>query len=100
MSSPDRVRAVMDILIQKKKGGENFTVVFSAFGGVTDSLIEMSEKASIQDDRYLELLEQFKSRHLTASNELIGSEVSAELELNHKDLAGLFTGYIFNQGSV
>ena len=45
MGTPDRIRGIVDILKSYAERGDHFTVVFSAFGGVTDALINMSSLA-------------------------------------------------------
>ena len=42
VAKPERIRGIVDILKDYYASGDHFTVVFSAFGGVTDGLIEMS----------------------------------------------------------
>jgi aspartokinase/homoserine dehydrogenase 1 len=71
VGSPERILQVIDILqnyIDKKILS---AVVFSAFQGVTDNLIELSKKAVAGDKFYLNALEELQQRHLTAINELI-----------------------------
>jgi aspartokinase/homoserine dehydrogenase 1 len=72
------------------------TIVFSAFGGITDLLIEMSELASEGKDKYIALFHQFKDRHSAATKELISAErfteVSVKLDENHDTLKDLLKG--------
>ena len=44
VATPERIKAVIDI-IQSSKSEESIAVVFSAFGGVTDALISLSQLA-------------------------------------------------------
>ena len=46
VGTPDRIRGIVDILKSYAERGDHFTVVFSAFGGVTDALINMSSLAA------------------------------------------------------
>ncbi|MEZ4985958.1 MAG: hypothetical protein R2795_13140 [Saprospiraceae bacterium] len=66
VAKPERIRGIIDILKSYYAEGEHFTVVFSAFGGVTDMLIEMSSRAANGDESYRELFEVFSQRHLDA----------------------------------
>ena len=62
VAKPERIRGIAKILKEYYTQGEKFTVVFSAFGGVTDSLIEMSQLAAAGDDLYIEKFEAFQNR--------------------------------------
>ncbi len=91
--SADRMRQVIDILKTQK---DEYTVVFSAMGGITDLLIEMSETASSGSDKYLELFEQFKNRHLQVASELFNqknlSTITKGLESNFSELKNILEG--------
>lgn len=96
VAKPERIRGIIDILKSYYAAGDHFTVVFSAFGGVTDQLIEMSERAASSDESYLELFEAFKARHAEAARELLKASflesVLPELERNHEVLQNLLYG--------
>ena len=57
VAKPERIQKVIEILKGYYTEGQKFTVVFSAFGGVTDSLIKMSQLAADGDEAYLEVFE-------------------------------------------
>lgn len=96
VAKPERIRGIVEILKGYYTKGEKFTVVFSAFGGVTDSLIEMSNLAAKGDEAYLALFEEFSHRHLNACRELLDGEyrnsVLPELLNNHEVLKNLLYG--------
>lgn len=96
VAKPDRIKGVVNILKSYYVRGDQFTVVFSAFGGVTDTLIQMSEKAAEGDDGYLEMFEEFSQRHLEAARTLLGQEhlqqVIPHLDNNHEVLRNLLYG--------
>ncbi|NRB51187.1 MAG: bifunctional aspartate kinase/homoserine dehydrogenase I [Saprospiraceae bacterium] len=96
VAKPDRIKGVVNILKSYYLRGDQFTVVFSAFGGVTDMLIQMSEKAAEGDDGYLEMFEEFSQRHLEAARTLLGQEhlqqVIPHLDNNHEVLRNLLYG--------
>lgn len=96
VAKPERIRMIIDILKSYYAQGEKFAVVFSAFGGVTDSLIEMSSLASNGDEKYLELFEQFSQRHFDAIEDLLTKEnvelSKPKLEKNHEVLKNLLHG--------
>lgn len=96
VSTPDRIRAIVDILKSYYTRGEQFTVVFSAFGGVTDSLIRMAMLAANGDESYYQDFETFSQRHLDAIRNLLNQEhlekALPELENNHEVLKNLLYG--------
>lgn len=96
VAKPERIKGVVNILKSYYVRGDQFTVVFSAFGGVTDMLIQMSEKAAEGDDGYLEMFEVFSQRHLEAARALLGQEhlqqVIPHLDNNHEVLRNLLYG--------
>lgn len=96
VAKPERILRIVDILKSYYAEGEHFTVVFSAFGGVTDMLIEMSALAEKGDTAYLELFERFSERHISAAKELLQDnyleEALPHLEQNHEVLRNLLHG--------
>lgn len=96
VATPDRIRGIVEILKTYYSLGEKFTVVFSAFGGVTDSLIEMSQLAAAGKESYYEKFEAFSQRHAKAAKELLSKEylnlASPELDRNHEVLKNLLYG--------
>lgn len=96
VATPERIRGIVDILKGYYARGEHFTVVFSAFGGVTDSLIEMSRLAAKGDESYGTLFEAFVERHQTAITELLTgplqAEASAQMRQSHEVLKNLLYG--------
>ena len=52
---------VIDIITQSK---DQVVVVVSALGGITNLLVEMSERASMGQNNYKEHLETLENRHL------------------------------------
>ncbi|WP_353481465.1 bifunctional aspartate kinase/homoserine dehydrogenase I [Haliscomenobacter sp.] len=96
VGTPDRIRGIVDILKDYSGRGDRFTVVFSAFGGVTDSLINMSGLAAKGDESYYEHFLAFSKRHLDAARNLLQEpylgEVLEGLENNHEVLKNLLYG--------
>jgi len=71
VGTPERILEVIDILqgyITKKY---LTAVVFSAFQGVTDSLILLGKKAVAGDKSYLDDIDKLQQKHLAAIRELI-----------------------------
>ncbi|MBK8425473.1 MAG: bifunctional aspartate kinase/homoserine dehydrogenase I [Lewinellaceae bacterium] len=80
VGSPAAIRGLIDILKGYHQRGDRFTVIFSAFSKVTDTLLEMAQKASKGDKVYLDLLEKVRSRHLDAIAALLEPDHRAPVE--------------------
>lgn len=96
VGTPERIKGLIEILKEYYSRGERFTVVFSAFSGVTDNLLEMSQLAASGDESYLDLYQQFRKRHEAANAELLtGSlrqQAEAEMSESHDALGSLLQG--------
>ncbi len=98
VASPQRIQSIIDILktyqTNYEQGGDEFAVVFSAFGGLTDVLINAGKLAEQGDENYKNAIQEFAKRHrstaytLTPDNE----EVIAEIEQNIINLSDLLHG--------
>lgn len=96
VGTPERILSIVSILKSYYERGYKFTVVFSAFGGVTDSLIEMAHLASEGDPGYQDVFEAFSKRHFDAIEKLLSGplkeEIKDELYKNHEVLKNLLAG--------
>ena len=96
VATPERILGIIDILKGYYTLGEKFTVVFSAFGGVTDSLIAMSRLAERGDEGYMDHFKIFQTRHEEAVRHLLNEEAQRELlpmlRENHEVLKNLLYG--------
>jgi len=96
VASPDRIRTVLNILRQRLNQGEQMAVVFSAFGGVTDSLVQMGRMAEAGDRTFEQLVEAFSKRHRDTAQALLDDEqltqVLPQLKENHEVLNNLLHG--------
>lgn len=79
VGSPERIASVIDILQSYQKKKIPFTVVFSAFSKVTDSLILMAQTASKGDAGYLPMWEAFHQRHIAAIHALVTSDAKEKI---------------------
>lgn len=70
MASPQRIKSVAKIVLNHLEKDATIAV-FSAFGGVTNDLLEMAELAAREDESYKEILSQNEKRHMDAVRELI-----------------------------
>lgn len=95
VAHPERIKSVIEILFPYVKQ-EKVAVVFSAFGGVTDSLIQLSTKALAGDVGYKIELEQLEKRHLEAVRELVDiqkqSSVIAQVKFTINELEDILHG--------
>ena len=96
VGSPAAIRGLVDILKVYQERGDRFTVIFSAFSKVTDTLLEMAQKASKGDKSYLEILEKVRARHLDAIAALLEPDNRAPIEAhilaNFEALANVLQG--------
>ena len=97
VARPERIRGIVNILKDYYAAGDHFTVVFSAFGGVTDSLIEMSRLAAAGDDTYGAAFQAFTERHQQAIAELfpegpLRQETAQQMRKSHDVLKNLLYG--------
>ena len=104
VAKPERILKVVKILQKYYSTGENFSVVFSAFGGVTDMLIDMSSRAEKGDDSYLKDFDKFSKRHLDSVKQLLDEKdqepVLQMLKENHVVLKNLLHGiYLVREAS-
>ncbi len=67
-ATPERIKSIIEIV--KPYLQEDVALVFSAFGGVTDQLIQLSQLALEGKLEYKQKLEQLEKRHLDAVREL------------------------------
>lgn len=92
----ERIKNIITILKQYYADRQGLVLVFSAFGGITDVLIELCYKASQGDISYLQLFEEYKKRHDTTIDELFGDADSGEIKeliyVNHETLQDLLHG--------
>lgn len=70
ISTPARIQGVIEI-VKPLLDGE-VAIVFSAFGGVTDALIQVSSMALSGDQQYKTRLAEIEKRHLETVRSLIG----------------------------
>lgn len=84
VSTPERIKNVVNI-VNDVKGDK--AVVVSAFGGVTDELIALSQQAAQGNAEYRPRLLKLKERHLSAAKELTHSdETQTQIESFFKEL--------------
>lgn len=96
VGTPERIKGLIQILKAYHDRGDKFTVVFSAFSGVTDSLLDMSRRAAAGDETWRASFEAFAQRHQDAIAELVGgteqTQIAAEMERSHQSLANMLSG--------
>lgn len=95
VATPSRIRSVIEIIkpyAQERK----CAVVFSAFGGVTDTLISLSVSALAGKIEYKNQLQDLEARHLEAVRELIGiqrqSSIIAQVKFTFNELEDVLHG--------
>ncbi|MEM9362373.1 MAG: bifunctional aspartate kinase/homoserine dehydrogenase I [Bacteroidota bacterium] len=69
VANPENIHKVKSII--QNNGAMQQAVIVSAFGGITDSLLETSRLASLQDLSYKKKLEEIEERHISVIKTLI-----------------------------
>lgn len=94
VATPSRIRPVIEI-IKPYLAGE-VAVVFSAFGGVTDELLEISKMALDGNQQYRQRADQLEKRHLEAVRELVSiqkqSTILAQVKIKMNELEDVLHG--------
>ncbi|MGC1243392.1 MAG: bifunctional aspartate kinase/homoserine dehydrogenase I [Chryseosolibacter sp.] len=94
VATPARIRAVIEII--KPYLSADVAVVFSAFGGVTDELLEISKLALDGNANYSQRADQLEKRHLDAVRELISiqkqSSILAQVKIKMNELEDVLHG--------
>jgi bifunctional aspartokinase / homoserine dehydrogenase 1 len=95
VATPERIKSVIEI-VQPLLSGESITIVFSAFGGVTDVLIKLSQQAWTGDESYKDILKQIEIRHIDAVKSLIAvqrqSSILAKVKTTINELEDVLHG--------
>ncbi|TDQ17560.1 aspartate kinase [Algoriphagus boseongensis] len=95
VANPENIRKVFAIIQEKLKFHE-VAVVFSAFGGVTESLLTIARLAREGDQAYRDLLQTLEEKHLDIVRQLITvqhhSSVMTYVKVRFKELEDLFHG--------
>jgi bifunctional aspartokinase / homoserine dehydrogenase 1 len=70
----ERIKNVIDIVKNELKNTTIIGVVFSAFQGITDDLLNVSRMAADRNELYLVELSKIKERHIKTTAELISAK--------------------------
>ena len=71
VGSPERIRNVVDIVLESKERQFPIAVVVSAFQGVTNQLIEIGSLACQRDPHWLRLYRDIREKHTAFARTLI-----------------------------
>ncbi|HRI78278.1 MAG TPA: bifunctional aspartate kinase/homoserine dehydrogenase I [Cyclobacteriaceae bacterium] len=85
VSTPERIKSVIDI-VRPVLEREPIVLVFSAFGGITDNLIQLSEQALAGNESYRDQLKTLEDRHLEAVRKLINIQRQSSILANVKTM--------------
>jgi aspartokinase/homoserine dehydrogenase 1 len=93
VASAKNISLVKNIIVAKK---QPLVAVVSAFGGITNLLIECSELAAKGDESYLKLLNQIETRHIKTVQELIAvkgqGKTLSKVKMLLNDLEDIYRG--------
>ncbi|MEO0403324.1 MAG: aspartate kinase [Bacteroidota bacterium] len=87
MSSPDSIRRISKILLDRKD--QQLLVVVSAYGGITNQLLEVGQLASTGDPTYRTYLQEIRDRHLKSIIELVQPSLVSGCEEEVKKMLNL-----------
>ncbi len=94
VATPDRIKSVISII--KPYSQSDVAIVFSAFGGVTDVLIQLSTLALGGNIEYKKKLEEIELRHQDAVRNLISiknqSAILAQVKIQINELEDVLHG--------
>ncbi|PGH40657.1 MAG: bifunctional aspartate kinase/homoserine dehydrogenase I [Candidatus Nephrothrix sp. EaCA] len=94
VSTPERIKSIIEIVRPRLQ--DHLAIVFSAFGGVTDQLIEISKLALEGNAEYKEQVASLEKRHLDAVRALTRvvkqSRVLAEVKALINELEDVLQG--------
>lgn len=94
VASAERIKGVIDIVVSEQK--KKPVVVVSAFGGITDKLIEMGKLAVTGNEKYSALLKDLENKHFEVIKALIGvksqSSVLANVKITINELEDVLHG--------
>jgi aspartokinase/homoserine dehydrogenase 1 len=103
IANPDSIKQVFSI-IQDKLKRQEIAVIFSAFGGVTETLLTIAKMAREGDQVYRDLLQTLEEKHLDMVRQLIAvqnqSTVMTYVKVRFNELEDLFHGiYLIKENS-
>ena len=84
IKTPERINQMINIVLKSMAIDDKTAVVVSAFGGVTDNLILISNLAASSDESYKDKLEGLEKRHLDAVQALINIKNQSSILANVK----------------
>lgn len=94
VSTPERIKSVINII--KPYSQSDVAIVFSAFGGITDVLIQLSTLALEGNIEYKKKLEEIELRHQNAVRNLISiknqSGIQAQVKIQINELEDVLHG--------
>ena len=94
VATPARIKSVIEIV--RPMVGSDLAVVFSAFGGVTDTLIQISQMALESNIDYKARLLELEKRHLESVRALVGvqkqSSILAQVKFMINELEDVLHG--------
>lgn len=76
----ERIKNVIDIVKNESKENNIVGVVFSAFQGITDDLLNVSRMAADRNELYLNELSKIKERHIKTTAELLSAKTLIKTE--------------------
>ncbi|AWW31445.1 bifunctional aspartate kinase/homoserine dehydrogenase I [Echinicola strongylocentroti] len=83
-------------IIEEKSGKEEFALVFSAFGGVTEQLLQCANIAQQSEESYHTILQELEKKHLEIARQLVPVQQQSTaltfVKVRFNELGDLFHG--------
>ncbi|MBN2481328.1 MAG: bifunctional aspartate kinase/homoserine dehydrogenase I [Bacteroidales bacterium] len=98
ISSAENILRVKEII---ESQSDQIIIVISAFSGITDQLIELSNKAAKRDDDFFRIFNDIENKHLEIVDNLfrepLKSEIRSHISMLQKELGSVINGvYLLN----
>jgi len=96
VGNAERILNVIEIIKKFIEKNKKIAIVFSAFHGVTDDLLKMSQLASSGNITYMELFKKLEETHIQIAKKLLSvkkqSSILANIKLNLNELEDVLHG--------
>ena len=96
VGNAERILNVIEIIKKSLQSDKKTAVIFSAFQGITDDLLRMSQAAASGNNIYQDLFKKLEEKHLQITQQLVGvknqGNILAHLKLGLNELEDVLHG--------
>ena len=90
----ESIQLVTQIIKDKLSNNVEIVVVVSAFAGVTNQLLELSERACKNDESYKSMFDELKYRHVDVAQKLLDSTAPSNVVMQINQYFGELDGLL------